>query len=181
MIKLLDSSVISSVSREITSFDVLGCLKKQYEVCVTKDVKKECLAANDERIRSAVADVKMIEHSDPRIEQMKKAITKKHAGIGQGETDCIASSILLTLKGVENYLILDDKFARSIASNVHNVSEIKEILGSPIRIMNVTGTIGLISHLRDRGLIHKKEIYKIRADLASSSFRITQELIDSLK
>lgn len=106
---------------------------------------------------------------------------KKYNKIGRGETESIAASILLTSNGIKNYLILDEIFARKIVGRIRNDCEIKKIIGESIPEIHLSGTIGLIKHLGEKGILTKEQTIAIAYDLQKSTFRVTEELLSLLR
>ncbi|MCK9323489.1 MAG: hypothetical protein M0P07_06025 [Candidatus Methanomethylophilaceae archaeon] len=177
MIKIFDNSVITSMGKEVISVDLLQYVKAQYTIFITDAVVTECMDSNDNSLIDIIQDFHVAVNKDERFLQLVELIKKIDNRLGPGETETIAASIMLTHLGVENYVVIDEALARKKVSKIHVNSKLTEILGSTIPKIKCTGTIGIVKHLRDKGVLPKEICQRIASDLKSSNFRVTDELL----
>ncbi|HKM14024.1 MAG TPA: hypothetical protein VJY42_03820 [Candidatus Methanomethylophilaceae archaeon] len=181
MIKIFDNSAVSSTGRDIKSMDVMECIKIEYDVRITIGVVAECNNSKHPDNSKLLNGLNVISHMGDNFDKIVKHLLKKYKRIGRGETESIAASILLASNGIKNYLILDEKFARNVVSKIRNDCEIKKIIGEPIPEIYLSGTIGLINHLKEKGILTKEQTSTIADDLQKSTFRINDELLSLLR
>lgn len=178
MIKIFDNSVISSMGREITSVDVLPLVKSEYDIRITNAVITECRNSGNEKLIRSMDGLLLAVEADYMFVSVVNSIKIMHPQLGSGEIESIAASILMTRSGIDNYVVLDDGLARKIVSDLHNDLKLQQIVGTDIPPIKYTGTVGLIKHLRDKGIISREIYQKIAYDLKNSGFRITDSLLD---
>lgn len=181
MIKIFDNSVISSMGKEIISVDLLQLVKSRYDVFTTDAVVIECNNSKDEKLIRSVEDLPIASKGDEKFLRIINLIKRIDFRLGSGEAECIASSILTTHLGIENYVVIDERLARKIVSKIHTNPELMKIIGSTIPPIKCTGTIGIVKHLYDKGVLSKEERQKIAYDLELSGFRITDELLNLIR
>lgn len=112
--------------------------------------------------------------------KLYEMLERRNLWIGRGELSSILCSIFMTHDGIENYLVTDDRKARELIKNIHNDPEVARILGFVPNRVNLTGTIGMIGHIRDLGKISQEVCHKIKIDLKNSTFRANEKLYDIL-
>lgn len=176
--KILDTSVISAAGKNIRSIDLIKMASDEYVVAVTKAVKEECGDYVDGGLTELADSCETVD--DPRISAIAEIIRSYRDVLGSGERTVIAASLILTSENVPNYAVLDDRKAREFARNAGSIPEVKSALKGEFRI-NVTGTVGLVKHLCDRGIMTKKQSQDVAFDLEMGDFRISRELLDLLR
>ncbi len=181
MKKILDNSAVSSLGKEITCVDVLELVKTHYDVVLAGAVFRECKNLGNVPLYESVKDLPEAVERDKKFTALVNAIQSINFRLGPGEIESIASSILMTQAGVENYVVIDESLARSIVRGLHLNPRIEAIVGCKIPPIQCTGTIGIIRHMRDKGLISPEISQKIAYDLEISNFRVTPELLDLLR
>ncbi len=181
MRKILDNSAVSSMGKEITCIDMLGLVKSHYDVVLAGAVFRECKNLRNECLYESVKDLPQAMEKDEKFTALVNAIQSINFRLGPGEIESIASSILMTLAGIENYVVIDESLARSIVKDIHLNPQIEAIVGCKIPPIQCTGTIGIIKHMKDKGLIPPETSRKIAYDLEISNFRVTPELLDMLR
>lgn len=181
MKKILDNSAVSSMGKEITSFKMLEFLKGQYEVVLADAVFRECKALRNEDLYDSICDLPLATSKNDMFNDLVKAIRRIDYRLGPGETETIAASIILSDQGVYNYVVIDESLARKIVVSLHTNPLIKTIMGKDIQPINVTGTVGIIKHLRDKGLISDDDCKKMAYDLEFSNFRVSDDILNLIK
>jgi len=177
MIKIFDNSAITSMGKEVTSVDLLQSIKSQYEIFITEAVLSECADSKDDGLIKKIQDFPVAIEKDERFLQIISQIKMIDFRLGPGEIETIAASILLTNSGVDNYVVIDEQLARKYVSKIHINPKMTEIVGSTISQIRCTGTIGIVRHLRDKGILSKETCQKIAFDLELSNFRVSEELL----
>lgn len=178
MIKILDTSVISAAGKNIHSLNLLDVISERYGVVVTEAVRQECKNYKDRSLLSLIDSFDIV--NDPRVARIAEVILRYRDVLGPGERTAIAASVILTSQGRANFVVLDDSKARKFAQSAGHLPEVAELLGMNVDI-KVTGTVGLIKHLFDIGLISEKQKQDVAYDLEMGDFRISRELLDLLR
>lgn len=181
MKKILDNSAISSMGREITSVDALDILSSQYSILTTSAVIEECKNSDDELLYDRVKQFPLAVEEDEKFKELLNAIQMMSRRLGPGEINSIAASIILSSKNIDNYVVIDETLGRKIVKRIHLNPLIIKIMGGEVRPLKCAGTIGIIAHLRDKGVISKETCQKIAYDLEISNFRVTDELLALLR
>lgn len=181
MKKVLDNSAVSSLGKEITCIDMLQLVKSQYDIVLADAVFRECRNLGNEYLYSSIKNLPLaVERNDIFI-SLTDIIQSIDYRLGPGEIESIAASILLTQSGIDNYVVIDERLARSIVERIHLNPRIKTVVGSDIVPIKCTGTIGIVKHLLDKGVISKEIAQKIAYDLEISNFRVSKDLLDLLR
>jgi predicted nucleic acid-binding protein len=169
------------MGKEIISVNLLQLVKSRYDVLITDAVVIECNNSKDEKLIRSIDGLPIASKRDEKFLRITDFIKRIDFRLGSGEIECIASSILMTHLGIENYVVIDERLARKIVSKVHTSPELIKIICSTIPPIKCTGTIGIVKHLYDKGVLSKEECQKIAYDLESSDFRITDELLNLIR
>lgn len=178
--KILDSTTIIAFDKEIVCVDILGIMARTYKTCISHEVSKECRSSP--RIDEFMRTTSVYSKDLITLEKASKYLEKRYNyRLGAGERSSISLSIMLSLRGIDNYLVTDDKYARSVADNIHLDCRIGEIFDSNIQKIKYTGTIGLIKRLVERGTIDKEVLNPIAEDIENGSFRASPELLSFLR
>ena len=117
---------------------------------------------------------------DDRIPKLMDVLSRRRNILGKGELATISASLVLTADGVRNYAVLDEIAARKCAAIAGNMPEIIDILGKRVSL-NITGTVGLVLHLHELGLISDTEKQDIGFNLETGTFRISEGLLKLLR
>ena len=181
MKKILDNSAVSSLGKEITSIDALGIVSSEYEILLTNSVLRECKNLGDNALFNRVSKYPLAVKEDLRFKNLTEAIGRINFRLGPGEINTIAASIILSSQNIDNYVVIDESLARKIVKTIHTNPNITEIMGCKISPVNCTGTIGIVAHLRDKGILSKEMTQKIAYDLEVSNFRVTDDLLNILR
>ena len=175
--KVLDNTVLSAFRNEIHSVDVMTVLTSEYPVVITDAVMTESMAKKGGRPIPDMVRIMSSNDVEEAASQLRKRFIKLHIG----ECTAIAQSVYLTKGGVENYIVTDDGTARKIINSIGGSINVDDIFGFPVRKINLAGTIGLVIHLYQRGLLTGKECSRIADDLEDSTFRVSRHLLKMLR
>lgn len=137
MIKIFDNSAITSMGKEIVSVDLLRLMKSRYDVRVTGAVIAECSNSKDERLIRSIEGLSIASKKDEKYIQAMDAVKRISHRLGSGEIESIAASIMLTRLGIDNYVVIDEKYARDVVSKIHKNQEFLKEIGLSILRSNV--------------------------------------------
>jgi len=182
--KILDNTVISASINEITCLDFVERCSKIYPIETSLEVFHETERGFDKvttnkRFRCIrVIDLRYHGQYRSLLNYMKNRYPYLHDGE--------ISSFLLGLldyekKNKKYYYVTDDQSMKKVIIKLKNDNLFYQNFGFMISKFFITGTIGLLRRLFDRGAISKKEIDDIIKDLRNSSFYLTTDLIDYLR
>lgn len=138
----------------------------------------ECAAFEEGRLLYMIDGMSVFD--DDRIPMLMDVLSRRRNVLGKGELATISASLVLTADGVRNYVVLDEIAARKCAAIAGDMPEIIDILGKRVSL-NITGTVGLVLHLHELGLISDTEKQDIGFDLETGTFRISEELLKLLR
>lgn len=181
MKKIMDNSAISSMGIEIVCTNMLDTVSSQYDVLVTNAVLKECQKLGNSSLLNRVNKFNIAVQENDLFTSLVEAIKSINFRLGPGEIHTIAASLILTKNGIDNYVVIDESLARKIVKNIHLNPTIIKLMGNNLVPVKCTGTIGIIAHLRDKGIISKDLAHKIAYDLEISNFRVTDDLLNLLR
>lgn len=180
MIKVVDTSVISALAGEIPSIDLMDIVGDHYSIVTVSAVIDECIDSGNPKYINAVMSLDELS-LDEGYHELVDRISKISIRLHSGEINVMAASLCLARNGIENYAVIDDHLARKIFDRIKINPSIVSLMGDSVDNAHITGTIGLVHHLRDRGFITSDESSKIAFDLERSSFRISDDLLDLLR
>lgn len=109
MHKLLDNTFITAVQKEITSVDVMPAIVSKYTIITTPEVLKE--AGGKMNCDLSYLKIDVLENSSRCLDAIEYLKNAKR-WMGSGEISVIVNSMILSEKGIENYVVTDDKRAR---------------------------------------------------------------------
>lgn len=177
--KILDNTFLSAVNGEITSVDVFSAVFRKYKLYVTNEVYLE--ASRGHVCKENLDCLNIFKDCEERYVNGTQYLKRRYGWIGDGENSSIVASVLLTNMGIDNYLVTDDRNARKIVPKITEDTRFEEIMGFGIADIRMTGTVGLICHLKNNGLLTRDDCDSIAEDLENSSFYIGPKIIDILK
>ena len=162
--KILDATIIIAIFNEINCPDLIDkILELGHELIIPSHVmKKELLNKSMLKvIEKFVKQEKIQILKKNSIEEIRK-FQKKHQVLGLGECDVMLSYQKLNCDGNNVYCILDDRKARTKASNLN---------------IKFIGLIGLLRLMEDRNIMTSDEIQDITTRLKNSSFRFPTDVV----
>ncbi len=182
--KILDNTVISASIKEITCLNFIERCSQIYHIVTSFEVFHEANIGFDKGTTNKqfrcirVIDLRHTEQYRSLLDYLKNRYPYLHDGE--------ISSFLLALLEYENknkeyYYVTDDQSMKKVVTNLKNDNLFYQNSGLMISRFFITGTIGLLRRLLDKGAISKKEIEDIIKDLRNSSFYVTKDLIDYLR
>lgn len=182
MYKILDNTFLSLAISDVHSVDLIKKIAIKHCIIVSdkvyyeleekhQNIVLECREANYE---------KDIDEQSPDFIKVFDYIRTKNVWIGKGEASTIVYSIFLTKIGIDNYIVSDDKRARKYLDKIHNDSFLKELVGYDIPKIKYVGTVGLLLHFCDNGLLSSIDLKMIHSEISKSNFRINKDILDML-
>ena len=182
--KILDNTVISAFINEIPSIKILDICVRQYDLVTTscvydetsKAVEKEMLIDNYKNI--SIIKKNGEENYDAALEYLMNRYPYLH----EGEL----SVFLIALLDFEGHkkpycFVTDDGKMRKNAREIISSDDFINIIGVKTHDFRMTGTIGLIKRLYEKGCLSQHEANEIASDLQSSTFRAPESLINELR
>lgn len=177
MHKLFDNTFITAVQMEITTVDVMPAILSRYTALTTSEVAKEANFKTHCDLTSF--GICTLEDSTECLDTVRY-LENSRRWIGAGEISVIVNSMILTKKGIRNYVVTDDKQARRLMDDIHEDPLIEKNIGFVPEKIEYTGTVGLICHLKSKGLFDENDCKLIKNDLIESGFRITPKILECL-
>jgi len=182
--KIFDTTVISASVNEIHCIDLLEICSTEYNLCTSKEVEIECKKGFSHR---------KLEHAFDRIETIDlrenlrywKALTylkARYPYLHNGELSSFLVALLrFAALNREYFYITDDSRMRRRISEILESEIIVELVGKGISDFHITGTIGLIKRLCEKGCIKREEIDRIISEIKDSTFYISDYILKELK
>lgn len=182
--KILDNTVISAAVNEIKSLNLISISSKAYPLKASSEVYDEISRGipedNFEEITQHIEKIDCNVYGNYR--ELFDYLSARYPYLHEGDI----SSFLLALLGHEvtgkkYYLVTDDLRLRKKIPEILELEKVRDLLKMNIEKMNVTGTIGLIKRLCEKGFVKHETMERIIKDLENSTFRITAELLKELR
>jgi predicted nucleic acid-binding protein len=181
--KIVDNTVISASIREINSIDLIEVCSSNYYISTTVEVFNETRKGfNKTLIDRIYASIELYELKNKDYEDLLNWFEVRYPYLHIGEVSSFLLAVLeYAIKSKKYYYITDDNKMKKTIKFLLKDERLIEKLGTRLNKFNITGTIGLIIRLKERGLVSRNEMENIIKDLNSSSFYITSELIEELR
>ncbi len=156
--KILDATTIIAIFHEIDCPDLMDkILELGHDLVIPSHImKSELLDKSTLKITEKFVKQKKIQILEKNSIKEIREFQKDYPGLGLGECDSMLTYQKLTNGGVDVYCILDDRKARTKASDLD---------------IEFTGLIGLLKLIKDRKIMNSNEIYDVITMLKNSSFR----------
>ena len=182
--KILDNTVISAAVNEIKCIDLISISSQAYSLKasfeVYEEVSRGILKEDFKKINKHIEKVDCRRHVNYR--ELFEYLSARYPYLHKGDI----SSLLLALlghavTGKKYYLVTDDRRLRKKIPEILESEKVRDSLKISVGKINMTGTIGLIKRLCEKGFIEPEKIEQIIKDLENSTFRITADLLKELK
>jgi len=181
--KAVDTTVVSACVREVRSIDLLERVTTVYVVCTTREVMDEIERGFDPDTVSRILEqvsVPPIVHE--ALEPLLAWLERRYPYLHRGELSSFLLAILeYGVQGRPCYYVTDDGAMRRKARNILIEETFIEMLGGEPPEMCMTGTVGLIGRLYERGEIAPEELQEIIEDLRTGTFRVSRGVLDHLR
>jgi len=182
--KIFDNTAISAFINEIPSVGMLEVCSKHYALTTSIEVYNEALAASDlETIKSCFSDVLVIDKNREKLySEVIAEFSDRYPYLHKGDI----SSFLLAymdyaVVGKPYYYVTDDIRLRKKIPELITSKSLISITKKKNLPFNVTGIIGLMRHIADKGNLSESDIELIIADLERSTFYVTEDLLSYLR
>ena len=164
--KILDSSVLFLFLDDISEVQCfIELSKKGEDLVIPQSVYDEVIDEKNNMIINSLisTDVIKIANNVSNIEE--KYLKNRFPNLGKGEINVLAYGKSLHNRGIVYQCILDDKNARKAS----------ERLG-----LTLSGSIGLLNHLKNENILDKEKMAEIVSKIKSSPFRIDDTVLRRL-
>lgn len=181
--KVLDATTISVGMGDIRAVDIIERCASTYTLTTTREVRGEIERgfAHD-RVGQTFSHIPLSSVRSPEYGTLLAYLQSRFPFLHTGEL----SSFLLALfnyelEGEPYYYVTDDWAMRKAIRKILNSDRLIEIVGKKIPSLRVTGTIGLMMRMHERGVLSGHEIGRIADDLETGTFRISEELLQRMR
>ncbi len=120
--------------------------------------------------------------ANPNYDETLDYLQRRYPSLHKGE---LSSFLLAYMDYAANeksyYFVTDDQLMRKRIAQILDDPRLIEITGRHINNFNQTGTVGLVIHLVNEGMIQKDEAKGILNDLERSSFYLKSSVLDGLR
>lgn len=165
--KLMDTSSLIIFLERIPEYEFLITFSETGEIMIiTSDVEKEYNKKRDFSKFNENYNLEKLIHDGMIIKEdceMHDLFINRYFYLGEGEKSIMSLALKYKEQSKEYFCVLDDKDARKIAFQ----------LG-----LNVTGSIGLLLLLKEKGLLTNTD--EIVEKIRKSSFRISDRILEEL-
>jgi predicted nucleic acid-binding protein len=182
--KILDNTVISAFINEITSIKIIDVCTKQYDLVTSNYVYDETSKAiNKDMLNDIYKNIGIIKRDgEKNYENALEYLKNRYPYLHEGELS--AFLIALLDFGCHNkpyFFVTDDGKMRRKTKEIVSSDDFMKAIGLKIHDFRMTGTIGLIKRLSEKGCLSQQDVNKIASDLESSNFRAPESLINELR
>ncbi len=180
--KIIDNTVVSASLKEITCINLIAKCLEKYPISTSIEVHEETKEMFSQKMdcykKISVYDL----HDNKLFIVLIEYLSNRYPYLHKGElSSFLVALIEYELKSKEYYFVTDDNRMKKVASKLLQDELFTAKLTKKPAKLNITGTIGLLKRLCQRGVLTKEEISDVVIDLQKSTFYITPELIKSLR
>jgi len=182
-VKILDNTVISVSVNELRSVNLIQLCSTRYDVTTTHHVFNEAKKGFSKVVIKDISNYITISNSqNPRFDEILNWLERRFPYLHRGELSTFLMAVLdYSHKCKKYYYVTDDgRMRKTIPKILHNPDFIN-MSGKKKSAFNITGTIGLIKKLCEKGSLSDNQIEEIITDLKNSTFYITSSLLNSLR
>jgi hypothetical protein len=181
--KVLDATILSASLGEIRTVDLVGAASGCYPLRTTAHVRLELEARFPKQAVEDTFDHIGVDDEDPGDAIDRSApVCARFPYLHLGElTSFLLALTDYELKGLPYYYVTDDLRMRRSIPNILASEEFIGLIGKRLTTVRLTGTIGLIRRLHQRGRLSREELRGIIRDLEESTFRLTPEVMSHLR
>ncbi|MDD4211611.1 MAG: hypothetical protein PHC46_04430 [Clostridia bacterium] len=188
--KVLDNTVISAGIKEIKAINLIQECAKHYPLSTAKEVYEETKSGfKKEIVEECYKLIQIKDLSNNQDYNSKMSfLQKRFPQLHKGELSSFLVAWLCYSKNKTKCIYITDdngmkKAIKKIKEDNNIFGEWKKLFGLHESELDYTGTIGVICHLKQKGLLTQEQIEGIVKDLTSpnSTFRIGQEQIKLLR
>ncbi len=182
--KVFDTTFISACLNEIQSIDLFRRCLRIYKLSSSFEVVEELKKGFSKKVIGRLFEDILIHNLTRNAEycQLLTYMKRRYPYLHIGEiSSFLIAVIAYKIAGKEYYYITDDGKMRKVIKRLSEDVLFSDLLKFPFENFNVTGTIGIIKKLYERGAISNSEIEKIIIDIKNSTFRIDEKLLDNLR
>lgn len=182
--KILDNTVISAFIIEIPSIEIIDICRKRYDLVTTSCVYDETSKAVEREILiNSYKNISIIKKDgEKKYDAALTYLMNRYPYLHEGELSAFLVAIIdFECRRKPYYFVTDDGKMRRKAKEIISSNDFIDIIGLKIHDIKMTGTIGLIKRLHERGCLSQHVANKIASDLQNSTFRAPESLINELR
>ncbi len=182
--KILDNTVISASIKEIKSINLIEKCLMGYSVATSMEVYEETSRGFEEKTVTSFYE-KITVHNlrnNKLFLALLEYLKNRYPYLHEGEISTFLVALLeYELKNRRYYFVTDDSRMRKVVRGLFDDSLFKREFGFSVSKFYMTGTIGLIKRLYERGILSRVDVERVIEDLKDSTFYLTDDLISYLK
>lgn len=182
--KILDNTVISAFINEITSIKIIDVCAEQYDLVTSNCVYDETSKAIEKDILKEIyKNISVIKKDgEENYENALEYLKNRYPYLHEGELSVFLIALLdFECHKKPYFFVTDDGKMRRKTQEIISSDDFIKVIGLKIHDFRITGTIGLIKRLNEKGCLSQQEVNKIASDLLSSNFRAPESLINELR
>lgn len=182
-VKIIDNTVISASINEIRTINLIQLCSTQYDISTTSHVFTEAKNGFSKEVIEELSNYISVSNGmNQKFEEVLNWLEQRFPYLHRGELSTFLMAILnYSQANKKYYYVTDDRRMRkTIPKIIHNQHFIS-MCGKQESEFNVTGTIGLIKRLHEKGTLTDEQIEEIINDLKDSTFYITQSVLNFLR
>ncbi len=182
-VKVVDTTVISASIKEIHSIDLLGLTSAVYDISTSGDVLEEVEKGFDEgTMEHAFELTRVVKVGCDEYHPLMSWLETRYPYLHRGELSSFLLAVLeYGQRGVPCYYVTDDGAMRRNVRKILIEDRFIELLGGEPPSIGMTGTVGLIGRLYERGMMTSKELRDVMEELRSGTFRVSKPVLDHLR
>ena len=182
--KILDNTVISASIKEIKCIDLIKKCLERYNIVTSIEVYEETSRGfGEQTITTFYKKITVYNLRNNKLFLiLLEYLEDRYPYLHKGEISTFLIALLeYELKKRKYYFVTDDNRMRKVIKKIFDDSLFKRKLRSNVSKFHITGTIGLIKRLYERGILSRADIEMIIEDLKNSTFYLTDDLIKYLR
>lgn len=182
--KIIDNTVVSAFINEILCIDMFEICCKEYHFSTSIEVyyesKRGFSGVDLNKIDKRIEIVS--KKGDFKYEEIIAYLKNRYPYLHEGELSSFLIALLdYEMVGKKYYYITDDGEMKKRVPEILNSQQIIKLLKGEVTNFYMTGTIGLIRRICQKGYLSQGDIDKIVLDLRNSTFYMTDKLLSELR
>jgi predicted nucleic acid-binding protein len=181
--KIIDNTVVSAFIK-ILCIDMFEICCNEYHFSTSIEVyyesKRGFSKGNLNKVYKRIEIVSKKE--DSKYEEMIAYLKNRYPYLHEGELSSFLIALLdYEMVGKKYFYITDDGKMKKRVPEILNSQQIIKLLKGKVTKFYMTGTIGLIRRICQKGYLSQADIDKIVLDLRNSTFYISDKLLRELR
>ncbi len=181
--KVLDATTISVGMGDIKTIDLIQRCSSRYPIVTTREVRHEIERGfAPDAVERAFAHIRLSSVRGPGCDELVGRLKSRFPFLHEGElTSFVLALVNYEREGEPFYYVTDDRAMRRCIERIVSNDPAVHSLGLSIPDFKLTGTVGLIMRLFERGSLTKGEMVRIARELETGTFRVTDSILRELK